>query len=119
MEINTNTSEVIITILLSILFLGISISFASYPFKVLNLFAKLNLSIYRLMGLSDNDIKHMKNPLGVFPSQRMFRDIILDPNPNPEDYERLIKILKILGISLSTIIGVPLILTIGILLFRS
>ena len=118
MEINTNTTEVIITLLLSILFLGISISIASYPFKVLNLFAKLDLSKYRLMGLRDNDIKNMKNPLEIFPSQRMFRDFILDPDPNPEDYERLITIFKILGITMSAIIGVPLIITIGIFLFR-
>jgi hypothetical protein len=68
------------------------------------------------MGLRDNDIKNIETPLELFHSQKMFRDVILDPDPNPEDYQRLITILKILGYSMSAIIGVPLIITIGIIL---
>ena len=118
MQINTNTTEVITTLFLSILFLCISIFIALRPFKVLNLLAKVELFKYRLMGLGINDIKYIKNPLDKIPSQKIFRDFILDPDPDQEDYQRIITIIRILGYSMSAIISIPLIITIGIILFK-
>jgi hypothetical protein len=116
-EINTNTTEVIIILLSSIIFLWISIYVALRPFEVLNLIANIDIFKYRLMGLRDDDIKYVENPLGKVSSQKLFRNLILDPDPNPDDYQRLITIFKIFGYTMSAIIGFPLVITIGIIIF--
>jgi len=118
-EINTNTTEIIITLLSSILFLWFAIYIALRPFKVLNFIANIDLFKYRLMGLRDDDKKNVVNPLEKFPSQKLFRNLILDPDPNPEDYQRLIAAIKILGYTMTAIIGFPLIITIGIIIFTN
>jgi hypothetical protein len=41
----------------------------------------------------------------------------LDPDPNPDDYQGLITIFKIFGFTMSAIIGFPLVITIGIIIF--
>ena len=117
MEINTNTTEFIIILLSSIIFLWISIYVALRPFEVLNLIANIDIFKYRLMGLRDDDNKYVENPLGKVSSQKLFRNLILDPDPNPDDYQRLITIFKIFGYTMSAIIGFPLVITIGIIIF--